>query len=84
MPACNIVSCSIQERNKLIEKQYDIDREKLQKIRLLLVTSPSGNMQICITDLFSSKTLVMALETRNSPTFDNVIMYFKVSASLHL
>ncbi|XP_048861960.1 coiled-coil domain-containing protein 93 [Brienomyrus brachyistius] len=25
-----------KERNKLIEKQYDIDREKLQKIRLLL------------------------------------------------
>lgn len=29
----------LQERNQLIDKQYNTDREKLQKIRLLMVTA---------------------------------------------
>ena len=29
---------SFQERSQLIDKQYNTDREKLQKIRLLMVT----------------------------------------------
>lgn len=35
--------CVVQERNQLMDRQYDTDREKLQRIRLLMVP-PRGQV----------------------------------------
>lgn len=75
--------CVVQERNQLMDRQYDTDREKLQRIRLLMVP-PHGQVTPLDARLLLVKPLSSAFRlggTAKSPSCRGRSMRCRVGPS---
>lgn len=80
------VSCGFKERSRLIDQQYSTDREKLQKIRLLMVRLENRHLLCRLKE--SSLSFIAGVPRRlggtgRSPFCRGRLMRFPAELSLH-